>query len=63
MTSLRAEHVSQLSQLREQLGVLQGVLESTMNENELLHADADRRKLELNALMERERTEKSAIMA
>lgn len=59
----REEHESVTRQLRDQLHVLKMVSESAMAERSKMAEEAGRRKKELLALLDREREEKSYIMA
>jgi chromosome segregation ATPase len=59
----REEHESVTRQLRDQLHVLKMISESAMAEKSKMAEEAGRRKKELLALLDREREEKSYIMA
>ncbi|GET87457.1 hypothetical protein, conserved [Leishmania tarentolae] len=59
----REEHEAQIRQLRDQLQVLKMVSENAMAEKSKAAEDATRRKKELLELLDREREEKSYIMA
>ncbi|TPP40991.1 hypothetical protein CGC20_36710 [Leishmania donovani] len=59
----REEHEAQTRQLRDQLHVLKVVSENAMAEKSKAAEDATRRKKELLELLDREREEKSYIMA
>ncbi|KPI87946.1 hypothetical protein ABL78_2985 [Leptomonas seymouri] len=59
----REEHEAVTRQLRDQLHVLKMVSESAMAEKSKMAEDAGRRKKELLGLLDREREEKSYIMA
>ncbi|KAG5482553.1 hypothetical protein CUR178_05693 [Leishmania enriettii] len=63
LAAARDEHEAQTRQLRDQLHVLKMVSESAMTEKSKAVEEAARRKKELLALLDREREEKSYIMA
>lgn len=63
MEAEHVEHAGQTKQLREQIHVLKLVSESAMSDKAKAAEEAERRKKELLALLDRERQEKSSIMA
>lgn len=63
LNSMREEYERQHSQLVEQITVLKGVSESALQEKKKSTEEATTRKAQLMALLEKEREEKSSIMA